>query len=456
MKKHIAIIAISLSIAMLAACSVNTESSDHIENSTPTNSILDNSSDLDLSTANRDSNTIESSDNGILDKTPTQQVDIALVPVKHIDWGEIFDTTVSGSFNITDRLGEYYLGEKSSFNYSSGTLDYDELLISSDSTEEISLKYPDDFPEWTLGSGSYIILENQYLYEWRSYTTEFGSDNLHDMKLTRIDGNTGVVEVVDEIESESPFIYLVKINDDSFLSYCNTKAPSDVTAYATLTTTSIYYSDGTNKEIIREIYENDASWSDSTGILLENFAVKDGEIYGFGRRRISDEYKLFLYHYDNNGKLLETKELLGLENIIGSEQAIELFLVGDYIIFRTAGSLTRYICKITEQGVVLITKGSHYAVSDSMIFFIESNVDSSTDTIKEKDIPLYSIDVASDEVSAVDFEVPLKQPYFISLKALSNGDLAFRYCKNGVYDPTNYVQYVLPINEVNALIKADR
>lgn len=62
--------------------------------------------------------------------------------------------------------------------------------------------------------------------------------------------------------------------------------------YATLTVATIYSLDGTKKEIIREIYENDVDWTDSEGTLIERFAVKDGEIYGFGRR-ISGSYKFF-------------------------------------------------------------------------------------------------------------------------------------------------------------------
>ncbi len=94
-----------------------------------------------------------------------------------------------------------------------------------------------------------------------------------------------------------------------------------------------------------------------------------------------------------------------------------------------------------------------YAVSGSKIFFIESNVDD-FDNIKDKEIPLYSIDTATDEITAVNFDVPEKKPYFVTLMSLSNGDLAFQYCPNGKYDPLNFISYVLPINEVNAVIGA--
>lgn len=183
------------------------------------------------------------------------------------------------------------------------------------------------------------------------------------MKLTRIDGITGKVEVIDEFKLNSPLIYLCKIDEEHFLSYYVVKAPSEKIEYATLTVATIYNLDGTKKEIVREKYENDVDWTDSEGTLIERFAVKDGEIYGFGRRRISGAYKFFFYHYDQNGKLLETEAVPGFENIIGEEQPLEFLLVGDYIIFRTYESLTGYICKRTEDGMDLIMKGADGNVS---------------------------------------------------------------------------------------------
>ena len=73
--------------------------------------------------------------------------------------------------------------------------------------------YLDGFPSWQVGSGSYITLKNRYLYEWRSYTSQFEEEDGHDMKLTRIDCNTGKVEIVDEFKLNSPLIYLCKIDE---------------------------------------------------------------------------------------------------------------------------------------------------------------------------------------------------------------------------------------------------
>lgn len=443
MKKHTLfsrIIISSLLLCSLAGCDSNME-------------FLNSSIEY-----NDDSSTVTEypslSDNSVFsDNSPKNDqkdfVDIELLPIKSVDWGNTFDEPIKGSFSIVDRLGENYYGFKSVNN---GFVEYNEILISDDLKKEKSLKYPNDFPEWNVGSGSFVTLQNKYLYEWLSYTSQFSSGNMHDMKLTRVNGDTGEVEVIDELELSTPFIFLEKIDENSFLSYSVSKVKSDVTDYATLTSASIYYSDGTKKEIISEKYENDVSWQDSVGILIENFAIKDGEIYGVGRRRISDKYIFFLYHYDCDGTLLDTNELPGLAKEMGNNQAMELFLVGDYILFRTYGDLTRYIGKITEDGLAIIAEGIHYAISGQNIFFIESNVDSSTDTIKDEEIPLYSIDTLTDKIVAVNFDVPIERPYFVSLSALSNGDLLFKYCPNGTYDPMNYTNYVLPIDKVNVII----
>ncbi len=189
--------------------------------------------------------------------------------------------------------------------------------------------------------------------------------------------------------------------------------------------------------------------------------MKDGEIYGFGRRRISGSYKFFLYHYDHNGKLLETEAVPGFENIIGEEQPLDFLLVGDYIVFRTYESLTSYICKRTSNGTELIMKGADgnvsYAIStinsesqnSTYIFFIESNV-KDDDTLKEKECPLYAIEVESGKIIAANFPIPLKKPYFVGMRSLSNGDLLVTYCEKE-YDPLKQIQFLLPCDKLHAL-----
>lgn len=166
------------------------------------------------------------------------------------------------------------------------------------------------------------------------------------------------------------------------------------------------------KEIINERYENDVSWTDSEGILIERFAVKDGEIFGLGRRLISGKYQFFLYHYDKSGKLIKEEALIGFEDIIGSEQMLELYLTDDYIVFRTYESLTTYICKKTDVGIELVMKGTdrqvQYAVSSKYIFFIESNVNVYSGEIEQKDCPIYIINVQNDKIYATKFSIDLK------------------------------------------------
>ncbi|MCQ2485338.1 MAG: hypothetical protein MJ168_08400 [Clostridia bacterium] len=348
------------------------------------------------------------------------------------------------AFTVVDTLDSNYYGYKVKYNAQNDEF----ILLSIANDEETALTYPDNLSSWVVGSGSYIIMQGRYLYEWRSYTSQFDTSTGYDLKLTRTDGKTGQVEVIDEMWQNYPFVYLCKVDDTRFLSYIVTKAPSNRVEYATQTVAVLYNIDGTKKEIISEKYENDASWKNSKGILIERFAIKDGEIFGIGRRMIDGKYHFFKYHYDINGAIKDSKDLPGFEKIIGNEQANDLFLVGNYIVFRTYESQSTYVCKITpNKEVELIAKGLdgriQYAITDKNIYFIENNVDINSDKVINKKCPLYVIDTESETVSAINLHITLKLPYFVSLKSFSNGNLVVSYCENGKYDPEQVKQFAI-------------
>jgi len=379
------------------------------------------------------------------------------VNISTADWSSVFQRVGKSGLFVTEILGNYYFCLQSEDVPGQG-IESTELLFDAATSKAISLSYPANFLRWTVGSGSSVVLQGRYLYEWRSYTSQFEESDEHDVKLTRVDGNTGKVEVVDEVKQVYPFVYLCSIDEERFLSYCVSQAPSDKAEYATLTVATVYHSDGTKQEIVREKYENDASWSNSEGILIERFAVKDGEIYGFGRRRISNEYKFFLYHYDETGKLLDTQAVSGFENIIGDEQPLELILIGDFIAYRTWESLTGFISKRTDNGTELVVGSGvdtdfFFAISDNYIFFIERNINDDA-TIKDEACPLYAIEVESGKIKAIDFPVPLETPYHVDFKALSNGDILVTYCDDGKYDPLKLIQFILPSEKLEVLFEA--
>ncbi|MBQ8210750.1 MAG: hypothetical protein IJZ35_09225 [Clostridia bacterium] len=357
---------------------------------------------------------------------------------------EKFQNIKLDNFTITETIDSMYYGYKSI--YSDSGINDKFILINPHSGEETELLRSDNLDNWEVGSGSTVVLQDRYLYEWKSYTSE-SLENAYDVKLTRIDGKNGNVEIIDELEYATPLIYMCKINDTEFLSYSITQEPSDKTDYAVISAAWIYNINGEKRDIIYEKYENDANWTDSEGILIERFAVKDGELFGLGRRLISGKYQFFLYHYDKNGTLLNEEVLTGFENIIGSEQMLELHLMGDYIAFRTYESLATYICKKTQNGIELVMKGAdrqvQYAVSSKYIFFIESNVNVYSGEIEQKDCPLYIIDIANEQICATKFSFPLENPYFVGIQSFSDGSLLITYCENGVYDPLKIKQYIL-------------
>lgn len=72
------------------------------------------------------------------------------------------------------------------------------------------------------------------------------------------------------------------------------------------------------------------------------------------------------------------------------------------------------------------------------------------DTLKEKECPLYAIEVDSGKIKAVSFPIPLENPYFVGLQALSNGDLLATYCE-GKYDVLKQKQFLLPKEKLHQL-----
>ena len=367
------------------------------------------------------------------------------VNVESTNLAKEFKNLNLNNFTIVNAIGNTYYGYKST--YSDGGINDEFMLIDSKSGKEIKLNTPQNITNWSVGSGSMVVLKDKYLYEWKSYTSEFSEDTAHDVKLTRIDIENKTIEIVDELKYSSPLIYMCKISDTEFLSYSITQGPSDKTEYAVISTAWIYNIDGQKKEIISERYENDVRWTDSEGILIERFAVKNGELFGLGRRLISGKYQFFLYHYDKSGKLISEEALIDFENIIGSEQMLELHLIDDYIVFRTYESLTTYICKKTHNGIELVMKGTdrqvQYAVSSKYIFFIESNVNVYSGEIEQKDCPIYIINVQNDKIYATKFSIDLTNPNFVGIQSLSNESILVTYCDFGVYNPMDIKHYII-------------
>ncbi len=352
---------------------------------------------------------------------------------------ELFPIAGLSNFSLITQLGENYFGSLATEQPGEGLV-WEECLIHARTGEKIALTYPDNLPDWTLGSGSFVVLEDRFLYEWKSYTFSLGGDTLHDMKLTRTDGLTGEVTVVDELEQTSPFIYLCKLSDEEFLSYSICRIPGEEAEYATLATAVRYTAEGRKTEIIRETYENDVSWTDSRGRLIERFAVDNGEIYGIGRRRIAGEYRFFLYRYASTGEMIGEQPLNGLAEMIGTEQPYDFILQGDFIALRTFESLSTYLLRTGEREVELILSGPdgsmQYALTDRRLYAISAVADAPLCT-------LHVVDTAEGSVGTVSLPIPIREPFFVDMKALPSGDLWLTYNENGTYDPMTRKHFLL-------------
>lgn len=357
------------------------------------------------------------------------------------------------AFNILDKIGNTYIGLNEMLR-SDGIVST-EKLYNSDTNALTTVAYPTNFPRWSVAASSELEMGDRFLYEWRSYTNEFSGSTKHDVKLTKIDIITGEVAVIAEKKLDTPFVWLCKLDDEHFLSYYVTKADSDKTEYATLTVAEVFDTHGNSKEIIRERYENAYGWENSEGTLLDRMATDNGKIFAIGRKNINTKCHFFLYEYDLDGKLISTQELKGFEEIIGDESPNHFDIVGDYFIVRTYQTSTSYICKQTADRVELISEGLDgsisYGISDKMIYFVKSNVNQDTDIAQNKECPLYALNTDTGIIKIINWEVPLKNPYFTNFKALSNGDLMIAYCEKE-YDPVNRQFFIVSKDTIDSFI----
>lgn len=344
------------------------------------------------------------------------------------------------SFTIFDTIGDIYYGCRS--KYTNSGIEDEFMLLNVQTQEEIKTNTPANTKPY-VGSGSMVVLEDRYIYEWYAFDFDLAENGIYDVSLTRIDTQTGNVEIVDVLESKTPLIYMCKIDEKQLLTYRVSQAVDNWV----ISEAWIYDVNGCKKQIIRERYKNEEDWTDSEGMLISRFAIKDGEIYGLDRRRVSGEYIFSLYHFDKNGELLSEEAIDGLQEIIGTEQMLDLNLVGDYIAFRTYESFTTYICKKTNNGVKLVMKGQNqqvcYTATNRYIVFIENSVNVYNGQVENEDCPLYIIDAKNDKIYAAEFSTDLNKAYFVSITALSNGGLLFKYCNNGIFDPMKMEHYII-------------
>jgi hypothetical protein len=353
------------------------------------------------------------------------------------------------NFMIFDKLGNQYYGVENNVN----TYSNEELLIDVNANSTRSL----NFPDWQAGSGVLCILSNRYWYEWRSYGFDEQTAK-YITRLTCIDSETGTISIVDEVMLETPLIYLCKIDDTHFLSFYNHKVKSGYNnEYATLSVAEMYDINGNKKTLINEVFENDSSWLNSKGILIEKFCVNANEIIGIGKSKEKNEINHFLMYYDFDGNLIQKKVLNNLSNVIGEEQVLKFVYLNDYFSIQTYESLTTYICKENNGTIELIAKGANGSLcfdvsgNNEYLYFIESNVNYDA-TLKQKECPLFVLNTLTGEIKALIINVSIDSPYFVSFDRLSSGELLFVYCEK-IYDPMKMKHFISSEEELFSCLR---
>ena len=118
----------------------------------------------------------------------------------------IFQSVKMSNITVIDAIGDKYYGYKST--YSENGVNDTFVLSDPHSGEDVELNSSDHLDNWEVGSGSTIVLNDRYLYEWKGYTTVSSEDG-YDVKLTRIDAENGNIEIVDEIMTKILRTFLI-------------------------------------------------------------------------------------------------------------------------------------------------------------------------------------------------------------------------------------------------------
>ncbi len=229
--------------------------------------------------------------------------------------------------------------------------------------------------------------------------------------------------------------------------------------YDITTTLTLYNIDGTKQEILSEKYEDCDTFSDSSGFYLQHILVDDGTIYGLGTKKIDGEQCYFKYQYALDGSLINSEQLIGLEDFAQNSGLSNVCLVGGYLSFRLSTDSSAFICKIGENNIELIDSEQDtqllYAVSDNYICYMQSNIDSSTDeVIQTENFSFYIIDTQTQMIYEIAFELPTSEPYFVDLISLSSGEFVLKYCVNGVYDPSQILNFIVDISVIDEMISS--
>lgn len=231
-----------------------------------------------------------------------------------------------------------------------------------------------------------------------------------------------MVEIVDTLLQDTPFAYLLKLDEEHFLSY-STSAQEDSSVASNV---YLYNIDGSKSLLISENYVAYPE-ADDEGILIEQLLLSGDRLCGIGRRNVNGETKYYAYYYTLEGEYIVMSELSGLDKILGTTSMYDVELNGRYLVFRSYDSMTSYVCEITAQGIRVIAKGYclsvFYGVSDEYIFFTKSYT-----RLDPPEVGLYILKTETGEIVKVNFPLPFEKAYISSLMSTSEGGIRLYLC----------------------------
>lgn len=294
-----------------------------------------------------------------------------------------------------------------------------------------------------VGTNTKVVLNNKYLYDCRCYNDD---NDKFEVSLRRTDIENGVVEIIDTVIQNTPFVNLCKLDESSFLSYSSVTLDDG----SVLSEVYKYNKDGEKSLLISEKYIGNLYGNDD-GVLIEYLVMKNDKICGIGRRHVDGKTKFYIYTYDIDGRFIEMSEIKNLVDIIGDTSIYDVDICGNYMVFRAYDSMTAYVFEITDNDARLIAKGTGlsigFAISGDYIFYTKNYT-----ALESSPLRLYVLNTSTEETTAVDFLLPIEKMYISSMFSLSGGGIMLQLCEGETVSVLNRYHYVLTAEAIEVLL----
>ena len=369
-------------------------------------------------------------------------------------------------YNIVDEIGDCYVGYTSKCIVEGELYEQIPKLINSKTKKEVPIKYPQGYPTDSKSNGSYVVMNDRYIYQWvYSPIKPVTQLTSYKLLLTCLDVSTGTMTIKNTVTTYISDVKLCKYNDSSFLSYYSMPTSVDDSNPSYLSVLEVYDTKGGHKEILRESVSWDKRKPDDNSKLHTEFCVNEGLIYAYGQTYFRPTMERYIDQYDINGNLIgsidNTDNLFNIDFLKGT-MPNRMNVNGNYLTFtgEDANYRRQFIYEIKNGKLNTIAESTDsyqlfYSVANNnnkqLTPYILLTKKSIANASFDDNYIVYCFDTISGKNKSFDFTTFSEFPYF-EFKFLSNGDVLFSYCEQS-YNPPEVKQILLSADKLAELMK---